>query len=186
MVEKSLAPNTLITYQRGISSSKEFRCKSGLSDEWPIPVDHILQFIVFLLQENLSHSTILCYIAGIRFYSKVNGYDDTSQLFVVKKVLEGIKRSKGSTKDNRLPITKDLLKVILNVVPVACSSQYEACMFSTAFSLAFHGLLRVSEIAASNGLKGNVLSFNDISLSNGKPKVLDIRQVQKTVLTTLG
>ena len=85
---------------------------------------------------------------------------------LLKKVLEGIKRSKGSTKDNRLPITKDLLKVILNVVPVACSSQYEAYMFGAAFSLAFHGLLRVSEIAVSNGLKRHVLSFNDISFND--------------------
>ena len=108
----------------------------------------------------------MCYIAGISFFSKVNGYEDLSQTFVVKKVLEGIKRSKGNKKDNHLPITKDLLKVILRVVPVACSSQYEACMFGAAFSLAFHGLLRVSEIAVSNGLKRHVLLFSDISLGD--------------------
>jgi hypothetical protein len=40
--------------------------------------------------------------------------EDITQKIVVRKILEGIKRSRPKEKDMRLPITRELLKVILS------------------------------------------------------------------------
>jgi hypothetical protein len=37
--------------------------------------------------------------------------EDITQKFVVRKILEGIKRSRPNQKDMRLPITREFLKV---------------------------------------------------------------------------
>lgn len=63
-------------------------------------------------------------------------------------MLEGIKRSKNSS-DSRLPITGKLLCQIINILPHVCFSEYEASLFSSAFSLAYHGFLRVGELVLS-------------------------------------
>jgi hypothetical protein len=52
----------------------------------------------------------------------------------------------GSLKDVRLSITSEILDKILKRLPVVCSSHYEAWLFAAAFSMAYHGFLRVGEI----------------------------------------
>ena len=95
LVAQSLAPNTLQTYIRGLSAFNEFRLHNSLPVIWPIPLNDILQFIVFLVQSNLAHSSISFYLADISFFCKINDFEDITQKCIVKKVLEGIKRSKG-------------------------------------------------------------------------------------------
>ena len=58
-------------------------------------------------------------------------------------------------KDTRLPISQDLFLKLINVLPYICSSIFEATLFSSAFSLAFHGFLRVG-----------VIHIKDISIAN--------------------
>ena len=60
-------------------------------------------------------------------------------------MLEGFQRLKQPS-DSKLPITEELLDRIIRNLPNVCTSFYEADLFSSAFSVAFHGLLRVGEI----------------------------------------
>jgi len=116
---------------------------------------------------NLSHSTVSCYISGLSFYNKVNDFEDNTQKFVIRKMIEGIKRSKSKRSDTRLPITRDLLAKILNSLPLVCSSHYEAKLFMAAFSLAFHGLMRVGELTVGNKSSDtHTISFHDVKISN--------------------
>lgn len=170
-MQQSLAPSTLQIYQRGISLFIEFRQKFGLSNLWPAPVNDILNFMVFLVQDNFSHSSISCYLTGISFFCKINGFVDSTQGFIVRKMLEGIKRSKDKQKDQRLPITIDLLRTIFGVLPSVCKSRYELLLFKAAFSLAFFGLLRISEVATSNGNGRHIISVSDVSFGDGMLKV---------------
>ena len=50
----------------------------------------------------------------------------------------------------------------------ACSSHYEAHMFSAVFSFAYFVMLRVSEISLKNRSdeSGHALKFNDVSFEN--------------------
>lgn len=93
---------------------------------------------------------------------------DVTQNFVVRKVLEGLKRLK-SRADTRLPITPRILNKIVTVLPGICFNRYEEIMFKAAFTLAFWGLFRVGEITISGGnSEKRVLSFNDVKLLETK------------------
>jgi hypothetical protein len=87
-------------------------------------------------------------LSAINFQCKSLQQSDFSQSFLVQKMLEGLKRLKKPS-DSRLPITEELLDRIICNLPNVCTSFYEADLFSSAFSVAFHGLLRVGEIVLS-------------------------------------
>ena len=131
-------------------SFREFRVKFGLPDIWPASLYDVLCFIAYLFKDGLSHSSINCYLSGLSFFHKMNNFMDNTQTFVVRKMLEGIKRSSGHQCDNRLPITKEMLKRIILSLPCVCKSSYESKLFSSVFSLCFHAFLRVGEVAFSN------------------------------------
>ena len=165
MVENSVAYGTLQTYNRGVLTLARFRTNFGLTHIWPIPLNQICNFIAYLYQENLSHSTVKCYLAGISFYSRIYDFEDATQKFVVKKMMEGFRRQKAPGSDLRFPICKELLKKLVLVLPQVCKSKYEARLFQAAFTLAYHGLLRIGEIAISKGRENHIISISDVSVS---------------------
>ena len=135
-------------YRTGLISFEAFRRQYCLEEIWPPPLSHITIFIAFLSLNNKSHSTVSTYLSGINFRCKATENEDFSKNFIVSKMLEGMRRS-YKPKDTRLPITSDLLVKIIKALPQVCFSNYEAALFSSAFSLAFHGFLRVGEITLS-------------------------------------
>jgi hypothetical protein len=130
-----------------------------------------MYYLAYLFDNGFSHSTISCYISGLGFYCKINDMEDITQKFVVQTILEGIKRSRPKQKDMRLPITRELLKVILSSLTTVCKSSYEINLFKAAFSLAFHGLFRVGELTVSNGMCRHILLMSNLSIFNNHLKV---------------
>ncbi|XP_070203313.1 uncharacterized protein [Littorina saxatilis] len=63
------------------------------------------------------------------------------------KVLQGLAKE-GQRQDNRLPITFDRLKQLIDILPSICMNQFEVNLFAAAFTLAFFAFLRVNEILA--------------------------------------
>ena len=61
-----------------------------------------------------------------------------------------MKTSNPST-DARLPITLEILNILLPKLQIICKTMYEAALFKAAFTLAFSALLRIGEIALSKG-----------------------------------
>ncbi|CAG2230792.1 unnamed protein product [Mytilus edulis] len=49
----------------------------------------------------MAPSTVKCYISAISFYNKINNYEDMSQLFVVRKMIDGMARSKLKRPDSQ-------------------------------------------------------------------------------------
>ncbi|VDI73212.1 Hypothetical predicted protein [Mytilus galloprovincialis] len=86
---------------------------------------------------------------------------------VVRKLLEGIKRSRPKKNDLRLPITRDMLKSIIFSLACVCKTRYELSLFKAAFSLAFHGLFRVGELVVTNSLQSHTLQLSDIHILSG-------------------
>jgi len=132
-----LAPSTLQLYQRGYSQFIEFRNLYNLSNIWPIPVCDIIHFLAYLFQKKMSYSSISSYLSGLAFYSKIYGFGNCTQNFLIRKTLEGIKRAKGNGSDSHLPITSLLLSKILTVLPAVCISGYETLLFKAAFTMTF-------------------------------------------------
>lgn len=125
-----------------------------------------MYFITFLFEKGLAFSTVKSYTSGLSFFSKVNNLEDNTKRFVVRKMIDGIKRNKFS-KDTRLPITREILGKIMLVLPVVCHSHYEIQLFRSAFSLAFHGMFRVGELAvASNSNSNHTISIENVILNS--------------------
>ena len=74
---------------------------------------------------------------------------DPTKTFIVHKLLQGMKRSNPST-DSRLPITLDILNILLPKLQIICKSMHEGALFKAAFTLAF-STLRIGEFALSKG-----------------------------------
>ena len=75
-------------------------------------------------------------------------------------------RLKFKGPDTRLPITYDLLQKIVSILSGLCTSQYEVVLFSAAFSLAFFGFLRISEV--TSGKRNDIFSRHTIQVENVK------------------
>jgi site-specific recombinase XerC len=135
LLHNSLAHNTKQTYERGLMALYEFRQRFALPHIWPVPLVDLCNFVAYLFQAQLSHSSINCYLSGISFLSKINDLEDSTQKFVVRKMLEGVKLSKKKNKVSRLPVTLNTLKMILKNLHLVCSSKYETTLFSAAFSV---------------------------------------------------
>lgn len=126
---------------------------------------------------NFSHSTAVSYISGLSYFHKINDLTDNTQKFVIRKLLEGYKRSSQSGKDSRLPITRELLHKILCILPAVCKNKYENMLFSAAFSMAFHGFLRVGELTVD----GKTGQLHTILFQNTK---VDEHQIQLFLATS--
>ncbi|KAK3095954.1 hypothetical protein FSP39_021284 [Pinctada imbricata] len=125
----------------------------------------VANFIAYLSCNGYAAATARSYISALNFKCKSESLSDFSQSFIITKLLEGFCRS-NNRPDSRLPITLDILGRIIAVLPLVCTSNYEATLFSAACSLAFHAFLRVGEFTLAKGNSPtSVLSFSDISLS---------------------
>jgi hypothetical protein len=78
-------------------------------------------------------------------------------------MLEGIKRSEPKVNYARQPMTKDLLMAIIRFLPFVCNSNDEMWVFQTAFSVAYHGILRIGDIAHSGRHSRHVIRIADVS-----------------------
>lgn len=108
----------------------------------------LVQFVAYLSAKGLSYATVRSYLAGLSYFTKIQGFQDPTDQFLVSKLLQGLKRT-NHIHDSRLPITKHLLQRIITILPSVCKENYESSLFSSAFSIAFYGLLRVSELTVT-------------------------------------
>lgn len=170
----SLAPSTQKAYLHSMDIFVKFRENHGFSDVWPIPLDDLTSFIVYMFRKKLSHSTVSGYISGLSYFNKINNLEDNTQKFVVRKLIEGIKRLGGpNQKDTRLPITRDILEKLLRSLAVICKNGYETKLFMASFSLAFHGFMRVGEITVDcKNKQMHTVKFENIKLCDARLEVL--------------
>ncbi|CAG2205846.1 unnamed protein product [Mytilus edulis] len=156
---------------------KQYNGVTVITDnDWPVPVNDLVNFIAFLSVQGLSGETISSYISGVSYHHKIQGIQDTTKFFIIGKALEGIKRIQGGKRnDIRAPITVQLLSDMISCLDKVCKNKYEAALFSAVFSVAFFGLLRVGEITTSKSksvINGSNLTISDILV---RRKVLELR-----------
>ena len=109
-----------------------------------------------LSQNGYAYRTAGCHLAAISYVCKINNLKDNTHAFIIRKVLEGMKKLQNRA-DMRKPITFEVLQSLTKSLEFICSSEYETILFKTAFLLSFFGLLRVSEITFP---KQNILIFS--------------------------
>lgn len=158
-----MAENTLKKYSHGISSFERFSCKNNYGLVWPPATSTIAAYIASMSLNHYSYSTVSGHVAAISYKCKVNGLNDNTKQFLIKSLLEGLRRTR-KTHDIRSPITYEILEKLIQSLSHVCRSQYETFLFAAAFSLAHVALLRVSEVAVVNSTNQFVLTCNDIYL----------------------
>lgn len=149
LIQASLSQNTKLAYTNALNNFNKFRTSHSLQNLWPVPAEHLEYYIADLYDKGYSAKSASTFISAISYFHKIHGIDDASSQFRCKKVLEGFRRMTPS-KDRRLPILLGMLEQIYKKLGHVCSSPYEATLFRAAYTLAFFGLFRVSEIAWSS------------------------------------
>ncbi|XP_066478826.1 integrase/recombinase xerD homolog [Tiliqua scincoides] len=146
----SLAPSTQRGYSRKVTEFAEFRQAAGLPIQWPAPVEHLLFFLLHLQRSGRAVSSLPGFMSAIAFVSKAGGYPDFTQDFRVRRMLEGFARKTPPVRDQRRPITPELLGGIAGTFSTLCSSPCEVQLFRAALLTAFFGAFRPSEFLAKN------------------------------------
>ncbi|CAG2199596.1 unnamed protein product [Mytilus edulis] len=125
LINNSVAPSTAKLYTRALNFFNSFRKDIGLANVWPVSLHDIVAFIAYMYKSGFAHSTINSYTSGLSFYNKLNDYEDYTQKFIVRKMIDGVKRTRSPQMDTRLPISRELLGRILSILSCICSSAYE-------------------------------------------------------------
>lgn len=147
---------------------------------WPAPVQHLTLFISFCFESGYSPSTLTTYLSGISFFHKLNSLEDTTTAFIVKKLLEGCRRTRPRH-DVRAPITDSILGKLCSVLPELCFSRYESVLFKAAYLTAYFGLLRVSEVVFTSQIQADrPLLRTDVQFDDESRALLISIRVSKT------
>ncbi|XP_069128859.1 integrase/recombinase xerD homolog [Argopecten irradians] len=175
LLQNAMANSTWKTYNSALQCFQTFRSSYNMSSIWPVPSDHLVQFISYMSLQGYSASTISTYMSGISHEHNLRGQQDSTQCFIVKKIMEGAQRGNKRV-DARLPITLPLIRKLVTSLSSVCSSKYEAELFSAAFTLAFFGFLRVGEFSASssNGNDTRPLGISDVTIVNSPSRHLKV------------
>ncbi|OCT58232.1 hypothetical protein XELAEV_18002420mg [Xenopus laevis] len=83
-------------------------------------------------------------LAGISFFIKMLGATDLTNAPVIKQIYRGIARVNVSREDRR-PITMNILRKMSVALEVICSSLYEVKLFQGLFLVMYFAALRISE-----------------------------------------
>jgi hypothetical protein len=118
----------------------------------------------------MSVSTVASYLSGVNYAHKTRNLTDYTKSFIISQMLEGLRRRNPQKSDIRTPISLDLLRKLISSLRWICNSDYEACMFSSAFSLAYFAMLRVSELAVASQSDENGHALNSMMLLS--PKIM--------------
>ena len=146
LLEHSLASSTRGTYTIGFRRFTRFCTHYNVN---PLPASKLtVTYFAVSLSRSLSPSTIRVYISAVRAAHQQNGLPDpTHQNHQLTLVLRGIRRRHlPNTSRRREPITTRLLThMVRHIRHSAALSSLDRQMLAAAFTLAFHGFLRVGE-----------------------------------------
>lgn len=159
-----MSENTKAVYNNAVRSFNQFREQHALDCIWPVPVSHVASYISYCFQNGYSPSTVTTYMSAISFVHKLRLFQDPTDSFIVKKLMEGFKRLQ-SCKDSRAPITEDILQKVCHSLSSVCYNQYEMALFKAVFCIAYFGLFRIGELVYTDQRQiHHALRFDDVKL----------------------
>ena len=167
-IDHSLAPGTNAQYSRMYRDYKLF-CYHSKLRYVPVSQEVLLLYCSYL-SRRMGYKCIKSYLSGIRFNFIIrNRIFDLSNMHKLYYMLRGIRRVQGSSHSRpaRSPISTTHLVLIHNLLYSGSYSVYERRLYWSASTLAFFGLLRVSEYSCPTirtfSSEVNLL-FSDISI----------------------
>ncbi|XP_008118888.1 uncharacterized protein LOC103280721 [Anolis carolinensis] len=170
-ISNSVAPETMRVYKEAVARFFSFKVAVGYSPGWPALEDEVLHYLVHHKRKGLDPDTLRIHSDGISFFKKVVGLADPGASFRVKMVLKGMKRSTmghHTGTNTKRAITYSQLTALVRQLEMICHSKAEACLFRAAFTLAFFGSLKTSQLVADSktDVSGRALRLKDISFGD--------------------
>ena len=166
LIASSLNPQSRSIYKRNMDKYLQF-CHTYFAASIAPTVDMgiLCHYIAYLHLQGLSASTVRSAVSSLNFIHQLAGGQDFSDNFILKKVLSGVSKSNPSI-DTRLPITKDILVKLCQVIPHITEDPYLRALFKSMFLLAFYAFLRVGEITVTSRSvhNPNLLNLDQISI----------------------
>ena len=114
---------------------------------------------------NLKSTTIRTYLSALSFVHKCRELRDPTTTFLVKKAVEGVKNSTpAATGSPLLPITRQLLQKITQVIKFCTASPYDQALYKAIYLLAYHACMRAGEITASTN-RQHIIQLAQVNIS---------------------
>ncbi len=166
LLENSISNSTQLAYDRSLQALYRFAATELRLDlTLPIPSSIIIAFIAHLFASGNAASTIATHLSALAFIHKIRGLPDPTDSFVIRKMIRGAEHLRGG-QDIRAPITAQLLHQLAATTTETTSSMYLAKLLRAMYLLAFHGFLRIGELAARTTSQPlTVLQLHDICIS---------------------
>eukprot|EP00079_Xenopus_tropicalis_P012763 XP_002940162.2 PREDICTED: uncharacterized protein LOC100485032 [Xenopus tropicalis] len=165
LVRQSVAPSTWARY-------------SGVWDEWESVKrlygeyggaggerEILIWWISRLCKRGITASSLDTKMAGLSFYFRVGGSQDHTKDTIIRQALKGYRRGK-LVRDQRKPVTFNLLQQLSKELERTCFSAFEVILFRLAYSLAFFGAFRVSELVAPSKAVVGGLAYGDLIVAS--------------------
>lgn len=182
---KGLAASSLKSYGTASRRYLQFCDCWGVQQPLPLNEELLCQFVAALGMEGLKHSTIKCYLSGVRYLQIAKGFNDpfggaASVHPHLDYVMRGIKRhqaEKGGKVKPRLPITPAILDRLQDRL---CNrGSHDDLMIWAAACTGFFGFLRAGEFLCPSPQEYDPtvhLSLADVALDNhSNPSIVRIQ-----------
>lgn len=145
----------------------EYALSQNIPVAIPVTEQSLFLFIVYMKKQQYAAATITSNVSAIGYVHKLAGTNDPASSFLVKKSLQAIRKMQPSC-DTRLPITEDILHLLVSTAGHAAHSMYRLKLMQAMFMLAYHAFLRVGEITESE----HNLFLSDVTLTTTSIKLL--------------
>ena len=151
-----LAKSTWSAYNTGMKMFQNCCTEKGLAPDFPLKDEVIITFVAWLLDRNLSASTISTYVASLRHLHMTNGHSVTTLrsatvdlLIEGRKHLDAIKKREGKNAD-RLPVTPTVMRLLKKLIKESAMDKHDKATIWAIATTGFAGALRMHEILARN------------------------------------
>jgi len=164
-IQSSLSDSSRVAYNRTLQNYINFLPSNLQTNPIPLNTGWVLLYLANFQILGYASSTITTKLSYLNYYHKLQGHQDITSHFLVKKYIIGLSKL-SSSKDTRLPISPSALTALHMAVPRLASSQYYTLLYQAMFSLAFYAFLRPGEFTSSiNNLQVHQLNVSNTSVS---------------------
>eukprot|EP00079_Xenopus_tropicalis_P014258 XP_004910611.1 PREDICTED: collagen alpha-1(III) chain-like isoform X1 [Xenopus tropicalis] len=170
-VRRSVAPKTWNDYNRIWEEWSQLEREMGGAETNTEKLGLLAWQLSRDFEANVSISVVEKKLAALAFLFKFKGWTDFTKDFAIKQAVKGFKKGKKST-DHRRPITFNILGGLFDQLGELANSPFEITLFKLAFSWAFVGAFRISELVSHNRAGNGGILARDVIRSEGSVSIL--------------
>jgi len=156
ILHRALSASSTVSYQKTLKFYQQYlNVYFPTQPVLPVKLEHIMLFLAYCSYKGLAYSTITTYVSILNYVHKLSGFEEIAGNFVIKKMLQGLKKSTAKS-DLRLPITHSILKALVTSLEHLNFSYFLKSLLKAMYLIAFHAFLRIGEITQSGNPANNI------------------------------